>query len=533
MKITPNLNTNARYYYNAVQLGLPLDLELCIAKDDMVFSFLDAIEGVDLRKYVRQIRSNNTNSHDKAVLLRTALFGYMINRRSLDELEESCKTDIRFMMLSKQEYPSHMAFQRMFAELTETIEDIFFEVSKHIATQKMDCDLNKQNIDGTKIEANANKNSFVYKARIMNSKTKLNSDITEKIKELNAAYGYDYCIENSYCAQEIGYICQYLMEVMVHENVEIKYGKGQRKEAIQRFYDTFLGYYQRLLEYEYWLFILEERNSCSKIDLDATFMATKWDYYNQSGLTRACYNCQISVSDGIIVNAGVYQNPGDTLTWQDFMEQYKRHHGSYPRWPVADAGYGSYDNYFYNIKHGIELVQKYNMYGKKDDKEFKKKKFQTLNWPENEEGYKVCPAGRTFDQYVRDVHKNTTGGNLSISQIYCEKGKCHNCEYRKECLKGNETKHIGINVVQNEMYSIVDQNLGTEEGKEMKKQRSIQVEGAFGVIKQNMKFTRFTRRGMKNVKMEFLLVCLGYNFRKYHYYRLLNINNNLTKGIMN
>ncbi len=533
MKITPNLNTNARYYYNAVQLGMPLDLELWIDKKDMVFSFLDAIEGVDLSKYVKPIRSNNTNSHDRCVLLRTALFGYMINRRSLDELEELCKTDIRFMMLSKQGNPSHMAFQRMFSGLNETIEDIFFEISSHIAKEKMECDLNEQYIDGTKIEANANKNTFVYKTRIINAKEKLNFKITEKILELNYRYGYDYKIRKEYAAQEIGYICQYLMEVMVQQGIEIKYGKGQRKEETQRFYDDFLTYYLKLEEYEYWLYILGERNSCSKTDLDATFMATKWDYYNQSGQTRACYNCQISVSGGIIVNAGVYQNPGDTLTWQDFMEQYKRHHGSYPRWPVADAGYGSYDNYFYNIKRGIELVQKYNMYGKKEDKEFKKKKFHALNWPENKEGYKVCPAGRTFDQYVRDSYHNTPRGNLSISRMYREKEKCEGCQFRKDCLKEDKPRHIGINAVQEEFQSTVDRNLNSEAGKEMRRQRSIQVEGAFGVIKQNMKFTRFTRRGMKNVKMEFLLVCLGYNFRKYHYYRILNRNNNLSKGLMN
>lgn len=104
------------------------------------------------------------------------------------------------------------------------------------------------------------------------------------------------------------------MEIMVKSNIEIKYGTGQRKSEIQREYDTFLGYYEKLMEYEYWLSIMEERNSCSKVDFDATFMETKWDYYNQSGITRPCYNCQIAVSDGIIVNSNVYQSPGDTMT---------------------------------------------------------------------------------------------------------------------------------------------------------------------------------------------------------------------------
>lgn len=240
--------------------------------------------------------------------------------------------------------------------------------------------------------------------------------------------------------------------------------------------------------------------------------------YNQSGITRACYNCQIAVSDGIIINSNVYQTPGDTMTWQDFIERYKERTGSYPRWPVADAGYGSYDNYFFNIARGIELVQKYSMYGKKEDKRFQKNIYNVLNWKENEEGYKICPCGRVFDQYGRDKYRNTLQNNLMITQLYSEKEHCEGCEKVKECTKGSY-RQIGKNTVMEEFQKEVDKNLSTEEGKEMKRQRGIQVEGAFGVIKQDFKFTRFSRKGMKNVKMEFLLVCLGYNLKKYHLFR--------------
>ncbi len=40
-------------------------------------------------------------------------------------------------------------------------------------------------------------------------------------------------------------------------------------------------------------------------------MNTKYDYYNQTGVSRACYNAQIAVSVGIIVNAELYQRPGE------------------------------------------------------------------------------------------------------------------------------------------------------------------------------------------------------------------------------
>ena len=101
--------------------------------------------------------------------------------------------------------------------------------------------------------------------------------------------------------------------------------------------------------------------------------------------------------------------------------------------------------------------------------------------------------------------------------------ECSGCPRKSECCKSKSGRKIlSRDVVLNEFYQKVDENLSTEYGKELKKQRSIQAEGAFGVIKEDMKFTRFTRRGLKNAKMEFLLVCLGYNLKKFHQYRLKN-----------
>jgi len=201
------------------------------------------------------------------------------------------------------------------------------------------------------------------------------------------------------------------------------------------------------------------------------------------------------------------------------MDRYEEAYGERPKYPVADAGYGSYDNYLYNVEHEMELVQKFSMYGKEEDKQFKKRKFNSLNWKINEEGFKICPDGRVFDQYGYDRIQYTRNDNLSITQIYTEKNHCEGCPLKEECTKG-KYRTCGKNVILNELQEKVKENLSTSEGQEMKKERSIQVEGAFGVIKQDMGFTRFTRKGMKSVKMEFLLVCIGYNLRKYHLYRI-------------
>ena len=56
--------------------------------------------------------------------------------------------------------------------------------------------------------------------------------------------------------------------------------------------------------------------------------------------------------------------------------------------------------------------------------------------------------------------------------------------------------------------------------------RSIQVEGAFGVLKNDYGFQKFLLRGKTKVKLEILLLCFGYNINKLH----AKIQNNRTKS---
>lgn len=522
METTTFTQSNYSVNYNTLQVSLPLDLGIKINSDNEVVSFLKAIEGVNLDKYFIKKDSRGRKGYNKVALLKTILFARMVGYNDLRSLESLCENDIRFMYIMDEEKPCFMTFERLIQEhLINTIDQIFFDITEQICL-KLKVNKSIQYIDGTKIEANANKYTFVYKTRILNARVKLFSKITSAIIHMNFDRSFNFLYHYFYSAQEIGAIAQYLMEVMVNEDIEIVYGKGKRKTDIQRWYDLFLEYYVKLNEYEFWLHIIgENRNSCSKNDYDATMCATKMDYYCNTGLSRPCYNVQIAVSDGIIVNGNLYQRPADSKIFIPFMERYKEYTGEYPQHPMADAGYGSFDNYMYCITHGLELDMKYTMYAKKNSADFKKKKYISQNWKSNDCGYKVCPNRHVFEEYIGDQYDNS-GKYLKIKQKYRSKESCKGCPYIEECLKYNKNKEktISRDVVLEEFYETVDKNLSTEFGKELKKQRSIQVEGAFGVIKQDMKFNRFTRRGLKNAKMEFLIVSLGYNLKKYHLYRL-------------
>ena len=90
----------------------------------------------------------------------------------------------------------------------------------------------------------------------------------------------------------------------------------------------------------------------------------------------------------------------------------------------------------------------------------------------NEQGYKVCPNGYVLNQYVNEKY-NEDGKYLRIIQLYENKEKCGGCQFKEKCLRRKGYKTVSRDVVLNEFYAEVDKNLSTEQGKEMKKQRSL------------------------------------------------------------
>lgn len=133
------------------------------------------------------------------------------------------------MFLTKELCPSSKAFERLEKSyLKASIEDIFYDISAHIGSL-MGARTDIQYIDGTKIEAYANKYSFVYRNRILTNRASMCLKITESVRNLNSRYGYSYPETELYSAQKIGYITQYLLEQILSTETELVYGKWKTK----------------------------------------------------------------------------------------------------------------------------------------------------------------------------------------------------------------------------------------------------------------------------------------------------------------
>ena len=122
----------------------------------------------------------------------------------------------------------------------------------------------------------------------------------------------------------------------------------------QKQYQEMEGYLERLKTYARHIEICgESRNSYAKTDHDATFMRLKRDYMGNDQLLPA-YNVQAAICDEYIAVVDVKPYASDQDCFVPLMEKFKELYGHYPKYPVADAGYGSYNNYLYCEEHGME-----------------------------------------------------------------------------------------------------------------------------------------------------------------------------------
>ena len=316
-------------------------------------------------------------------------------------MEKQCKINIRYMYLMDYEQPSYRAFSYFInKEIEGQIEDIFKAVMDYIIREDH-VDLQHLYIDGSKFEANANKYTWVWKKATEKSRyrlfEKINKELTVIDEEL-ACVGFKVETNTEYTPESLENILNRYSFVAKVDPSTFKHGKGQRKSATQRHYETLESYLRKLRQYVRQIRICgPDRNSYSKTDPDATFMRIKKDYMGNDQLLPA-YNIQIGVADEYIVVADVFQYRSDMDCFIPLMERFYELYGLYPKYPVADAGYGSYNNYLFCQEHGMEKFMKFTMYKKETtDEKYRNDPFRATNFKTDQDGNLICPNGKKFN----------------------------------------------------------------------------------------------------------------------------------------
>ncbi len=506
-------------YCNSKQGYLPLFLSDCLDLLDPVLTFDRLMGGIDLNKYLTDIPEYTTGRlrYNPVNMLKTVLFGFMTSGYcSLRELEDNCKVNIRFMYLMDHQTPSYRTFGYFINEiLQDKIENIFNDIN-HAIFNDEHVDLQHLYIDGSKFEANANKYTWVWKKATEKFRYKLYEKITAEIEEINAEIawsGVQITTNPEYVPDYLNEIVEQLVLLWELDTSTFVYGSGKRKSKEQRHYEHLTTFCQKLQEYIQKIEICgPNRNSYSKTDNSATFMRIKTDYMGNDQLLPA-YNVQIGVADEYIAVVDVNHYRSDMDCFVPLMEHFKQTYGFYPKYPVADAGYGSYNNYIFCEQNGIEKYMKFPMFKKETkDQKYHEDPFRAVNFRIDEQGVMRCPNDKAFHFLYR---KNVRGNQYGRKEELYECEDCSGCPYAEKCKKTDKNRTVRINQELTSMHQEVIENLESIHGALLRMNRSIQAEGTFGIMKNDRWYKRIVRRGIHSVKLEVLLVAIGHNLYKY------------------
>ena len=519
-------NHITKVYSTPIQLKLPVDLEKIIKINDPVYSFSEVMAHIDLQKYFVEQKGHETGRprYDREKLLKIVLFAFMeYGYCSLRFIEKLCETDIRFMwLLDEDKAPSHTKIGDFITdELSVSLTDIFNDINGYIFSRQ-DVDLEHAYIDGTKLEANANKYTWVWKKSCIKSRDNTFTKLSALLEEMNEIMAVcrrvKFEIRQEYTVEYVGYILDTFLKSTGVRTEDFVHGKGKHKNQLQRLYEKIKECYNKLKEYSHKIAVCgEDRNSYSKTDHDATFMRFKKDHMKNDQLLPG-YNLQMVICDEFIAHYGVFAYASDMDCFQPLMDGFFKRYSKYPRYPLADAGYGSFNNYLYCEQHNMEKYMKFTMYEKESkDSKYRDDPYRACNFNIDHEGFMVCPNGKRF-HFLRSAP--VKGNQFGRTEEYYQCEDCTGCLHREKCHKSKDNRVIRINEELTQFHNEVLANLNCVHGALLRMNRSIQAEGTFGEIKWNRGYKRIRRRGIDGVILELGLISCGFNLHKYHAKRM-------------
>ena len=502
--------------YNQNQLMLiPPSLDELIKPNHPVRLINTVIDRLDLESLVNKYEGGGASSYHPRMLLKVLVYGYLCNIYSSRKLEDAVMENIHFMWLAGMNTPDHHTINRFRSErLKDNIKKLFSQVVLLLAEAGM-ISLKEVYTDGTKIEANANKYTFVWGKSIKNNKANMARQLEElwrytqqvaqrELSEPEPDFG-------SLGPEELEAAIAQLRQTLKTADVE---DEEIKKKAVQKLNYAKKHWPDKLIEYAEKEQLMGLRNSYSKTDPDATFMRMKEDHM-KNGQLKAGYNVQLSTRNQFIVHFSLHQNPTDTTTLIPHFESFKTSYGCLPETITADAGYGSEENYVWLENQQIQGYVKYNYFHKDQRKASRKKPLQldpnTLHYDDQGDRY-ICPMGQVMEN-VHSRQKQTATGYLQTTNTY-RTGNCNGCPMAATCQPLDGQTSLVVNHRLSRLKAQARQLLLSDEGIRKRKQRCIDVEPVFGQLKHNRNFKRFRLRGLQKVEIEMGLAAIAHNIAK-------------------
>ena len=507
-KIQQGNNTSNEEPY---QLMLPFDIEVKIEASEAVRLMLEITERLDYSKlkasYTRQPSEKEASPKQ---MFQLVVLGFMEGNYSTRKLESASKHDIRFMyVLRGKKAPDHNRFWSFIKHRLQgkVAENLFYQVTSYLE-EAGEIDYTNVFVDGTKIEANANKYSFVWKKSTNKYEARLDAKTENLLREISQEYP-----EIKFDASSGECLAQ-LKALVKKKNISFVYGRGKRKTQLQRHIETLESHIARKTKYQGYKQIFKNRNSFSKTDTDATFMRMKDDHM-MNGQLKPAYNLQLAVEGEFIVGLDISSERSDMATLIPLLERMEKGNGKKHENVTADAGYESEENYKALKSRNQTAYIKPANYERSKKRKYRTNAYLRENMPYDPitDTY-ICPQGKPFSSIYTTKRKSVSGFESTITVYECQ--ACMDCPQKKLCTRAKGNRRIQVSKDFIALRKEALARITSDEGKVLRFNRSIQSEGAFGVLKQDYGFKRFLRRGATNVFTEATIFAIAYNINKLH-----------------
>lgn len=491
---------------------LPPDLNDLIAANHPVRVVHSVLERVDISQLVQQYKPGGTSSYHPRMLLKVLVYAYINNIYSSRKIEEAVGQNIHFMWLAGMSKPDHNTINRFRGQrLQKTLQPIFTQVVLLLCEEGL-LSIKDLYTDGTKIEANANRYTFVWGNSIKTNREKMKQQLNElwqyaqklaaaELDDDNDPSGFD-----KIPAEKVDQIVENINAAL--KDKEIDKGIRQKLNYAKKNWPANLKKYDQQEE-----ILGENRSSYSKTDTDATFMRMKEDHMG-NGQLKPAYNLQISTNNQYIVSYSVHQNTTDTNTLIDHVNQYIRQFRRKPNNITADAGYGSEQNYQWMEQKRITGYIKYNQFDRLQNERIRNKYPFSIDQLEydGENNQFICPIGEPM-KHIGWKIEETKGGYPQVIDKFQAKD-CKSCLLNGVCntQKGDRIIEVSLNNMR--LKKAAEKRLKTKRGIQKRKQRCFDTEPVFANIKYNHHFKRFMLRGIEKVTIETGLLALAHNLRK-------------------
>lgn len=511
-------------YNQHQEMLLPPSIEEMIPDKHIVRTVNKVIDTMNIEALINTYKGGGRSSYDPTMLLKVLVYGYIMKIYSSRRIAKALREDINFMWLSGMQKPDFRTINNFRSGRLKGVIDQVFSSMIIFLTDNKYIKLEDYFVDGTKIEANANRYSYVWSKNTQRYKAATKEKIKELLKEIERInqeeekkygekdleeMGDDAEITSEKIKEQVEKLNKIISQIGEKPEGKKKdknSGKKNRKlkSAVNKLNNKYLP---KLRKYEQQEKTEGSRSSFSKTDKDATFFRNKTDQLLPG------YNVIIGTEEQIIVNYSLHQKASEVDKFVPHMEKLKKiTNGRNPGRAIGDGTYGSDENYNFLKKEKIENYLKYPGFYQEVTGEAKKKRFNRINFIYNQKEDKIfCPEGR--EMLPQEIEEKETDNGYK-QQIRKYKGNCRGCKYLHLCSKSPGGRTIQFNKKLEKFKRLAKKNLCSPLGIRLRKKRSVEVETVFGDIKMNQGFRRFNLRGFEKVNTEFGLVVMAHNIKK-------------------